>query len=1493
MFLLFFLVAGAVQVPFIQNYIVNKTAEYATEITGYKISIEGIHIDWFDIVVLEEAVLWDNHNAKMIYLGEAEVDYTILSLIKGSLYLDNITLRDGEVNLIRYVDEEDINISEFIWKIQQLTEPKVKRVGPPLPIVIPKFTLDNMLFSYDDKREAAMEESFDYYHFTIDSIHGIVTDLYAVVDTIQLDAHKLSAGLRESHLKVKELSTAFLLDKHQIRCGNLYAKIGESEIRDYFRFEYKDINELSDFNEKAIVTIKLKESKLSIRDIAHFAPSLKGIKDDIFISGNMKGRVNRFSVDSLNAYFGKTGHLKGKLFFDGLPNVSETFMNINLSEINAAANDLVQYTGPSSNDFLNKFGNMNGKGMFTGIVNDFAVKGHFSTGLGAISSDINFKISDNDKVQSKYEGTLNTINFNLGKFFNSDFVQTIDMNGSINGEGFTIDQAAFNLKANINRLGIYGYDYKNIETNAKFSDKFFDGYLNVKDSNLVLNTTGKINMKADPEEFDIVGKIEKANLEKLHLADVLTHIETEFKLDFKGTEIDSILGKAELKNTNLVYKDRELFVKSFYLTINKSGNGKIIDLNSDIMDADMKGDFYITDLLADVPILCKEVELFYGQDKKQLTDYYLSKLIIPRRNYNSQFDFNLKNVNGLMDLYYPGVYIARNTLINGGFSSGNTTKFNIFSSIDSLFYKGNELYKNKIDFSLSKLSDSASVSAMASITSGGQNFKNSFKTEKFIFDGQWNGRLIEFSTALSQKGTTNKISLNGNVAINENYKQLIFKNSNLDILDERWAISDSSAIDFNRVELVFNYFKVYNKRQSIKLVGGFSSEKDKQATLVVDSFKLNNINPIINYKLEGVLNGQVQLRNIYKDLDLDGVMSIKGFMVDNFDFGDIKGSADWVESEKQLNVNVDVLRDDRNVINIIGNIKPPTNEHRERISLLANFNSADLGVITPILKGVMSNLSGKVNGSLSVAGSLDNIMLKGEAMVDNGKFKIDYLGSSYAFSDKVYFTEDQIRFKNVIMTDQDGNRGNVNGNITHDGFKHFLVDIKGTFKKFNVLNTTEKDNSSFYGMANVTGNYSLFGPFEDLVIRANVKSEKDTRIYIPLGGESEVSQKEFIKFVTKKSNVKKVAVDSVGQSRMRMFFNMEITPDAYTEIIFDKRSGDIIRGRGEGNIELRYDTKGDMLMFGNYTIKEGWYNFTMANIISKEFVIDKGSRISWNGDPYEGTLDIKAKYTQYVSLKPLFDTSFKSKPDLQRSYPTDVILGVKGNLMSPEINMDIDILRYPSDPQLSTVVTAFEAKIKTNDQELNRQVFSLIMLRSFTAPNGFTGVSSVGANNVSELLSSQLSHFLSQANQNLEVNLNLNNLDKDALNTLNLRLSYTTMAGRLRITRNGNFQNSQIASQANISNIAGEWTVEYMLSKDGNLRMKLFNRINNNSLISTTGTTNTSAGLSLMHTQGFDNFKDLFGRKKRLRRKEEENNINITPSPADELPDDVPTPPIQ
>jgi len=517
--------------------------------------------------------------------------------------------------------------------------------------------------------------------------------------------------------------------------------------------------------------------------------------------------------------------------------------------------------------------------------------------------------------------------------------------------------------------------------------------------------------------------------------------------------------------------------------------------------------------------------------------------------------------------------------------------------------------------------------------------------------------------------------------------------------------------------------------------------------------------------------------------------------------------------------------------------------------------------------------------------------------VTDGQFMVNYLKTLYHFTGTVGLSPNSIFLRDINLTDVFRNKASLSGAITHENFHNMRINMDAFYKNFQVLNTTAKDNSLFYGQAYATGDLNFFGPLSNLKISANARSEKNTKISIPIDGASSTEKKDFINFVsftdsTFQENLKSSAFKQRDLTGVSFDFNLDITPDALCEIIFDIKAGDIIRGRGNGDLQLQMDTKGEFSMFGPFEFTEGGYNFTLYDIINKEFEIKKGSRITWYGDPYGGVMSINAAYSQLASLGPIIaDQTLTNTPQLRRKYPVEVLLKLDGPILKPNINFDIVSNSIPQSIIVDggqTVRLAFEFqtfKNKLDEQELNRQVFSLIILRKFSAPDALFNTSGSLFNSVSELLSNQLSNWATQVDENLEVDVDLRMLDQAAFNTFQLRLSYSFFNGRLRITRDGTFysnnQNSNSTSSgttqpSNLSGIAGDWTVEYQLTADGKFRAKMYNRANVNPILNTLGAQNSmTTGASLMYTQSFNEFKDLL-RNARSKKKEKETPVDDT-----------------
>ncbi|MBA4058422.1 MAG: translocation/assembly module TamB, partial [Marivirga sp.] len=259
-------------------------------------------------------------------------------------------------------------------------------------------------------------------------------------------------------------------------------------------------------------------------------------------------------------------------------------------------------------------------------------------------------------------------------------------------------------------------------------------------------------------------------------------------------------------------------------------------------------------------------------------------------------------------------------------------------------------------------------------------------------------------------------------------------------------------------------------------------------------------------------------------------------------------------------------------------------------------------------------------------------------------------------------------------------------------------------------------------------------------------------------------------------------------------------------------------------------------------------------------------------------LNIDASYNQLASLYPIVDQAVAAAPQLKRKYPVQVLLKLDGPMLSPLINFDITAKDLPQNVitetrtvNLDLEFTAFKNKL--DEQELKRQVFSLIILRRFSPPESFNTSGSV-VSSLSELLSNQLSYWMSQVDENLEIDVDIASMDQESFNTFQLRFSYTFLNGRLRVTGDGTFNNTSsqpTSTQGNPSNVAGDWTVDYKLTADGKLRVKMYSRTNLNPILNTVNSqTAMTTGASIIHTQSFNELRDLFISSRKQRKKEQE-----------------------
>ncbi len=145
-------------------------------------------------------------------------------------------------------------------------------------------------------------------------------------------------------------------------------------------------------------------------------------------------------------------------------------------------------------------------------------------------------------------------------------------------------------------------------------------------------------------------------------------------------------------------------------------------------------------------------------------------------------------------------------------------------------------------------------------------------------------------------------------------------------------------------------------------------------------------------------------------------------------------------------------------------------------------------------------------------------------------------------------------------------------------------------------------------------------------------------------------------------------------------------------MLIDPKAGDVIKGRGEGELNINLNRKGELKITGDYTIDEGDYLFTLGNILNKRFDVESGGKITFNGDVENAEIDLKASYKNLkTSLSPILGEEYSDRVSVEPQ------LKLTGNLFNPLVAFDIYL------PNADEKTRAFLQNAISTDEEVSRQ----------------------------------------------------------------------------------------------------------------------------------------------------------------------------------------------
>ncbi|MCX2575755.1 translocation/assembly module TamB domain-containing protein [Pedobacter sandarakinus] len=1429
-------------------------------------SIKSLYIQPFKSIVFEELLVLDLQKDTLLSTPQFMVDINQLSLDKRIIDINTIQINNGQFFLKDFKDKSS-NL-DFIINYFDSGKPTVrKKKSKPYDVSLGRLILNKFAFRYKNfgAKDTLQGQSVNFDNVDVKELSGIFEGLDTKNHLMKTNIKNLTLKER-SGFYLKNLTAQTTIDSNAIELKNLLLVTNQSRLSNYYQMKFNTYRDFNHYIDSVRMKAVFKDSHLSSRDVAFFAPEMKDMKLDIDVDGQITGLVNNLRAKKLSLRTGKATYIKGDFILKGLPKWKETFMDLKIDLAGTNKTDLDEVLRGITNSkktliptIVSKFGNINFNGSFTGFQNDFIAYGEFKTKLGRIVSDVNMKIDKND-VPS-YTGNVKTFDFNIGNLLEEKSLGKISSSLYVKGRGTELKNLTEKLNGDVDYIDFNNYRYRNVKIDGTFNKKYFDGKLSIDDKNVKLIFDGGVNLNPKLPVFNFNATISKARLKALKLMKDSLMVDAKFKTNFSGTNLNNIEGNLLIEEIRLQNPKGIYMIDSVQLVANGTGTSRNLNIKSDILDASISGQYDLNSIAS-----------YY----KAIAKTYVPSLktdIIKYKEQIFQFNLKIKKFEPLAQLISPGLEMEEGATIIGDFDSRNNTA-TLTGFVRKLKYSGIVVNNIILDENTTK------EQLQLIVTSDRVQLNDSLYIKDVNISNILRNDSLAFNVKMSNADEANQLDLNGLVEFTKNQDtaaRLSVLPSILKINNEEWRIQDKVRIVLNNGKTQISNFDLTNGDQQLIVDGLISDDPKDLLTVGFKDFSLKTLNPFtkgFGVKLNGDVNGNTRVYGILKSPTINDDLKIDSLNFNDIYIGTLTDTSSFDNQSNKVNVFTSVMTENTETFKLTGNV-----DLKEKlIDLNVRMNESKLTILEPFVKQLVSNLKGNISADLTVKGKLDQPEINGSLALDKGQLMVNYLKTTYVITDEVSVKNSVIYLDDFVLRDLEGHEASAEGSVDLNNINDPTLDVRVNANNFMALNTTSKDNSVYFGRAYGTGLFKFNGPTSKMKIDIKAKTEKGTVFNLPLNSSETVSDKDFINFISRDSS--KVVKKTTSFDGLTLTFKLSIDPNT-TANIFTTLGN--LSGKGNAELNLNINSLGDFEMSGDYIIETGSFDFTAQEVINKKFEIRQGGTIRWTGNPTAAQINLKAVYALRANLSDLFKAANRdASSNANQRVDTEVEMGLTGLLLQPDIKLDIN---FPSQPSIKEQLQTY----LSDQNNLNLQAFSLIIRRSFASGNGGESIgnqlSSTATSTATELVFNQFNNVLSS------LNLNFVDLNVRSLNEANASFKFFNN----RLVVNAGIVDRNSVNDFNVidfsRNVGREVEALYLIKSDGSLTVKAANKpptqqsIFLNSGISPTANV-TSFGL--VYTQQFDTFKEFIQKlsgsyRRNLKRKQSEAPVKTNKSLSKEV----------
>jgi len=1459
--------------PPVQNHLRTQGEKALSEYLNTDVHIGRVSIAPFNELTLNDVTIPDQQGDSLIAIDKLGAGISLKDLLADQ----RIVVTYAEViGLKGHVTRPDKDSPTNLQFIIDAFKPKGDKPPKPFDVQVNNVVIRRSALSYDVLDQPIQRGQLDVNHVAVNNLRADLTLPHLKNNDFDIRVRRLSFDER-SGLQVKHLSTNVAITDTALTASGIMVRLPNSNIAlDDVTLRYSALNQLGKELRDMPVQLSTSGSTITPSDLAALSPQLRQFDSPLRVTATVSRQSDHIVVPTLAVH-----DIGGTLSLDARVNVSNptdaNLRSFNLDRLNltASASDIDKVTrllprlSPQVRGIISRCGNVTVNGEAHGHRDALRFDGHVGTTLG--NADINGTLAKQPNGTSRFTGHVQTDGLQVGTLLDKrDLLGDVALDANVDA---TLDGKDVNghLDGAIAHVDFKGNRYHNITANVDKQGNEFTGTLAMDDpTNGKVNVDGNARLDGENSSYDVNLNADGLDLARLGVTNKYPdrRLTASANASLWGNSLANATGHVNLSNIDFTNKEgKGIKLGNVQVDADNSDGSKVINLISDHINGYVEGDFdYRTLLPTAKHLLSNAFPQFFGN--------YAAYTHTGSPN-DLNFSFEINPDEDLHQLLNLPVSLVYKTTIEGSMSESNNS-FDM--TVDAPYMlQGNKIIEGtRLTASLDSVTNSVAVHAQSLYPS--KNGKIALNVDatgvndrldanmgwRVQRDRDFHGNLD--LSALLDRGNDGKIKAD----IDVNPSQLVFN-------DTAWTV-ERGHIDIDHGVITVDNLAGGHDEQYVRINGKASRNPDDVLCLELNDVSLDYVFETLaidHVNFGGRATSKFYASDLFSSsprLYTPG-LHVQGITYNGALMGDADIKANYDNETRGVMLDADIAQSNGRHSNITGGIYIADD------SLNINFDAdhANVAFLKPYMEAFTSDVEGEVSGKANLFGNFHTINLAGDIVADTLRFLIDYVNVYYTCAgDSVHIVPDYITFNDIPIHDRDGHEARLDGWLKHDSFHRPEFNFAITqAHDFLCYDTNPSINPDWYGTIYGDGSCFVTGGPGIVTIKVNMESAPRSRFTFVMSDTEQADTYNFITFRDRnapaEAQVTVEAQDSdipliVRQLTQRVQQEEESVPTAYTidlqgditpdvalTVIMDPVGGDRIKATGSGHLRLTYNNNGELAMYGKYTLDKGTYNFTLQDVIIKDFTIRDGSSISFQGDPYAAVLDLEAVYSLNANIKDL-DESFAEDREINRTnVPVHALLRANGIISQPDISFDLEF------PSLTTDAYRKVRSVISTDEMMNRQIIYLLALNRFYTPE-YMGTTTTTQNEfitsvASSTISSQLSNILGKMTDYLSIAPNFRS-DKGDFSDMEFDVALSSQLLNNRLLINGNLGYRDNTYNPTNTNFIGDFDIEYLLNDRGTLRLKAYNHFNDQNYYVRNALTTQGVGIVWKH-----DFDRVVGRK--------------------------------